>query len=96
MVRYIGFFCYINFKLLFYFFDIMKIIGKRKLRILEEIEKNPSHGYELANRLGVSLSSIYEHLKDLREYKLVEVEEQEKRKVYRITEKGRYLLKALR
>ena len=52
--------------------------------------------YELANRLGVSLSSIYEHLKDLREYELVEVEEQEKRKVYRITEKGRYLSKALR
>ena len=59
------------------------------MRILEEIEKNPSHGYELANRHGVSLSSIYEHLKDLREYKLVEVEKQEKRKVYRITEKGR-------
>ena len=74
----------------------MKIISSRKIRILEEIEKNPSHGYELANRLGISLSSIYEHLKDLRELRLVEVEEHERKKIYRITEKGRFLLKALK
>jgi len=62
---------------------------------LREIDKGPIHGYGLANRLGMSLSSAYEHLRDLREGGFVELREVDRRKVYLLTDRGRHLLKAL-
>lgn len=73
----------------------MGLIGSTKEKILTEIGKGPVHGYELANRLGISLSSVYEHLKDLRASGLVEIREEDRKRVYLLTDKGRHLLKAL-
>jgi DNA-binding PadR family transcriptional regulator len=73
----------------------MSIISLPKKRILEELKQNTSHGYVLSQKLNLPLSSIYEHIKELREAKLIDIEEKERRKIYRLTEKGEMLLKAL-
>ena len=73
----------------------MGIIGQRKKKILKEIEKNPSHGYAISRKLGIPISSIYEHLKDLREHGLVEPRKEKRRKVYKLTKKGEMLLRAV-
>lgn len=73
----------------------MWLLGSTKERILKEIGKGPIHGYELANRLGISLSSAYEHLKDLRKGGFVELGEEGRKRIYLLTDKGRHLLKAL-
>jgi DNA-binding PadR family transcriptional regulator len=73
----------------------MGIIGTTKERVLREIGKGPVHGYTLAKRLGISLSSIYDHLRDLREGGLVMATGRGRRRVYTLTEKGKHLLKAL-
>jgi len=73
----------------------MGILGSTKEKILREIGRGPVHGYALAKRLGISLSSVYEHLRDLREGELVEAAGKGRRRVYTLTEKGRHLLKAL-
>lgn len=73
----------------------MGIVGQRKRRILKEIKRNPSHGYAISRKLKIPISSIYEHLKDLREHGLIESKKEKRRKVYRLTKKGEMLLKAL-
>jgi DNA-binding PadR family transcriptional regulator len=73
----------------------MGILGSTKKRILKEIGRGPVHGYVLAKRLKISLSSVYEHLRDLREGGLVESEGRGRRRVYTLTERGKHLLKAL-
>lgn len=73
----------------------MGILGSTKERILREIGRGPMHGYALAKGLGISLSSAYEHLRDLREGGLVATAGRGRRRVYTLTEKGRHLLKAL-
>ena len=73
----------------------MGVLGSTKERILKEIGRGPVHGYELSSRLGVSLSSVYEHLRDLRENGLVEQRESGRRIVYTLTERGKHLRKAL-
>ncbi len=73
-----------------------RILSSTKGRVLNEIKKKPTHGYELANRLGISLSSAYEHLGDLRQSGFVDFKEEGRRRVYFLTDKGKYLLKALR
>lgn len=73
----------------------MGIIGSTKERILKEIGKNPVHGYVLAKKLGISLSSVYDHLRGLREGGLVAVAGRGRQRVYTLTEKGKHLLKAL-
>jgi DNA-binding transcriptional ArsR family regulator len=73
----------------------MGILGPTKEKILREIGRGPVHGYALAKRLGISLSSAYEHLRDLREGGLVEARDKGRRIVYTLTDKGRHLLKAL-
>ena len=73
----------------------MGILGPTKERILREIGRGPAHGYALSKRLGISLSSAYEHLRDLREGGLVVARGKGRRRVYSLTEKGRHLLKAL-
>lgn len=73
----------------------MGILGPTKERILREIGKQPIHGYGLANGLGISLSSTYEHLKDLREGGFVKFRKRGRRRVYLLTDRGKHLLKAL-
>jgi predicted transcriptional regulator len=73
----------------------MSIISLPKKRILEELKQNSSHGYVLSRKLNLPLSSIYEHIKELREAKLIDFEEKRGRKVYWLTEKGEMLLEAL-
>lgn len=53
------------------------------------------HGYALSRELGLSLSSVYEHLSDLERERLVSAEPSGRRKVWRLTEKGRALLELL-
>ncbi len=71
------------------------VIGSTKEKILKEVGKGPIHGYGLAKRLGIPLSSVYEHLKDLREGGFVELRKKSRKKVYLLTDKGEHLLKAL-
>jgi len=73
----------------------MTIISNTKRKILEEIKRNPCHGYVLSQKLKIPLASIYEHLKELREKKLIEPTDKDGRKTYRLTEKGKMLLKAI-
>lgn len=73
----------------------MGVLGSTKERILKEIDRSPLHGYTLASRLGISLSSTYEHLKDLREGGFVDLKQEGRRRIYLLTDKGRLLLKAL-
>lgn len=73
----------------------MRILASRKKKILEIIEKGSAHGYRIADELQIPLSSVYEHLRDLREHGLIQARQQGRRRIYRLTEKGKLLLKAL-
>ncbi len=73
----------------------MAIVGSTKKRILREVQKNPVHGYVLSRNLGIPLSSVYEHLKELREHGLIESKQEERKKIYHLTKKGEHLLKAV-
>ena len=73
----------------------MTIISSSKRKILEEIKRNPCHGYVLSQKLKIPVASVYVHLKELREKKLIEYTDSNDRKIYRITEKGEMLLKAI-
>jgi DNA-binding PadR family transcriptional regulator len=73
----------------------MGVLGETKRRILQELGREPAHGYALADRLKISLSAMYPHLKELRENGFLRAEHIGRRKVYRLTEKGKLLLKAL-
>ena len=65
-----------------------------KLAVLREIEKEPLHGYTLADRLGVRGSTVYEHLETLEENGYLESEEEGRRTVYHLTEKAGLILRA--
>ncbi|KXA92034.1 hypothetical protein AKJ65_08135 [candidate division MSBL1 archaeon SCGC-AAA259E19] len=73
----------------------MTIIGSTKKKLLEAIGKEPSHGYELSERVGISKSSAYDHLADLCEDGFIKFEKRGRRKVYELTSKGGKLLEAL-
>ena len=77
----------------------MAIIYEKKRDILEQLREGQSHGYKLADELGISTGYIYVHLEELEEAGLIEVAEQEEsgrqRIDYRITEDGETLLNLL-
>lgn len=74
----------------------MGIVGDTKLNILKTLKKDPSHGYAIAKEIDISESYIYRHLNDLKDEGLIEVKEEKgRRKVYRLTESGELLVKAL-
>jgi DNA-binding PadR family transcriptional regulator len=73
----------------------MSIISQTKKKILLEIKDNTFHGYILSKKLEIPISSVYEHLKELREAGLIEYKEEDRRKIYQLTEKGLMLLKAV-
>lgn len=67
-----------------------------KRRILSILEEEPKHGYVLAKELNVQGSTIYQHLSELEEAGYLESEEEGRRKVYSLTDKGQLILKAER
>jgi len=73
----------------------MTIISSAKMKILKELAKEPLHGYALSKRLGITISSIYEHLSELENEGLVHHKTEGRRKVYRLTEKGKKLVEIL-
>ncbi len=66
---------------------ILRIIGEE-----EEI-----HGYAIWRKLSgrITPQTVYQHLSELKEMGLVEVEVKNRRKVYRLTSKGKQLLEVL-
>ena len=73
----------------------MSIISQPKKHILLELEDGPKHGYEIAKLAGLQVGSIYDHLAELVDAGFIEYEEKDRERVYRLTEKGKMLLKAL-
>lgn len=65
-----------------------------KKRVLEALEKKPKHGYVLADELGVRGSTIYEHLEQLEEHGYITGEDDDRRRVYQLTQKGELILEA--
>lgn len=74
----------------------MPILGKTKQCILQELKKEPLHGYEIARRTKIPVTGIYQHLKELSKDGLIEKSEKEgRRKSYTLTKKGEALLSIL-
>jgi len=74
----------------------MGLIPETKLELLQAIQSEPTHGYQLAERLELSHGYIYTHLKELREEGMIEVvAEEDEKKIYDLTKNGELLLKAL-
>lgn len=69
-------------------------LTKPKLRILRHLSEEPSHGYIISNELGRHGSTVYEHLHQLEEEGYIEGEEDGRRIIYSLTEKGELILKA--
>lgn len=67
-----------------------------KRRILALLDEEPRHGYALATELGKQGPTVYEHLQELEEAGYVEGEEDGRRKVYALTERGQLTLEAER
>lgn len=74
----------------------MAVVSRTKRRILEAIEAKPEHGYAISRRLKLPLTGIYAHLAELTREGFVVGEREGRRTVYRLSEKGRLLLRALR
>ena len=77
----------------------MSLIGETKLSILRELANGPSHGYAIAEEVGMSHGGIYTHLQELQEESVVEIKEEHEegrgKKMYRLTDNGQLLLRAL-
>ena len=67
-----------------------------KRRILALLEEEPRHGYALAKDLGKQGPTVYEHLQELEEAGYIESEQEGRRKVYSLTERGTLTLQAER
>ncbi|WP_220132421.1 PadR family transcriptional regulator [Natronomonas sp. LN261] len=69
------------------------------MQVLRLLDESPSHGYKMHKEVGVTTSTIYQHLDELEEAGMVEsslVEgDTRNRTEYRITEKGHQLLELL-
>jgi DNA-binding PadR family transcriptional regulator len=65
-----------------------------KRNILVKLADEPQHGYLLAKELGVQGSTIYEHLRQLEDNEYVQSEQNDRRKVYSLTQKGKLTVEA--
>ena len=74
----------------------MKILGDSKRKILFQLVEQNLHGYDLALKIGISVSGIYQHLKELVDQGLIVVISDNRRKIYGITEKGRALAEIIK
>ena len=77
----------------------MSLVGETKMDILRLLEKSPSHGYALHKKIGVTTSTIYQHLDELEEAGMVASTPIEgdtrDRTEYHITDDGRQLVALL-
>lgn len=77
----------------------MSLIGDTKLKILQQLAQEPSHGYQLHKDVGVSTPVVYRHLSDFEEAGMVEstrIDGDNRDKTeYRLTEDGETLLALL-
>lgn len=73
----------------------MPLLSKTKMRILIELSKGELHGYELARKIGIPVTGIYYHLKELADESLIVSETSGRRKVYSLTVKGKSLISIL-
>lgn len=77
----------------------MSLIGETKLKILQQLDREPSHGYQLHKDVGVSAPVVYRHLSDLEEAGMVmstRVDGDNREKTeYFLTEDGEQLLALL-
>ena len=75
----------------------MPVLGTSKDSILKKISENPVHGYMLAEKLDVSVTGIYQHLKELRQEGYIYIiQEKNNKKIYDLTEKGKSLVKIIK
>jgi len=68
--------------------------AKRKILFL--LDEEPRHGYALAKKLNVQGPTIYEHLQKLEEAGYIESEQDGRRKIYLLTQRGKLTLQAER
>jgi len=77
----------------------VSLIGETKMQILQLLGESPSHGYKMHKEIGVTTSTIYQHLDELEEAGMVESNPVEgdtrNRTEYQITAKGKQLLELL-
>lgn len=77
----------------------MSLIGETKMQVLRLLNESPSHGYKMHKEIGITTSTVYQHLNELEEAGMVESASVEgktrERTEYRITEKGTQLLELL-
>lgn len=73
----------------------MPLLSKTKMRILIEFSNGKLHGYELARKIGLPVTGIYYHLKELADEGLIVSAESGRRKVYSLTAKGKSLVSIL-
>ena len=70
----------------------MAILREAKRLILRELDGRSLHGYDLAKKLNLPLTGIYQHLRDLTEEGLIVSQTEGRRKLYRLTKRGEALL----
>ncbi|MCX6822243.1 MAG: helix-turn-helix transcriptional regulator [Candidatus Aenigmarchaeota archaeon] len=73
----------------------MELIGSTKKKILLEIAKRPTHGYQLALSLTLPLSTVYGHLSDMQKLGLIEKKICDRQIVYNLTDKGKTFVKVI-
>jgi len=71
------------------------ILRESKRLILRELEGRKLHGYDLAKKLNLPLTGIYQHLRDLTEDGLIVSQAEGRRKIYCLTKRGEALLMLL-
>ena len=62
-----------------------------KADILRLLSRGPRHGYAIARELKLTLSTVYEHVRDLESEGLVVTEQQGRRREIRLTPRGKAL-----
>ncbi len=67
-----------------------------KRRILALLDEEPRHGYALAKDLDRQGPTVYEHLQELEEAGYIENDQEGRRKIYSLTERGSLTLQAER
>jgi len=73
----------------------MGFLRGTKVDILRRLAAGPRHGYAIARELKLTLSTVYEHVRDLEAEGLVATEDRGRRREIRLTPRGTALVGAL-
>lgn len=73
----------------------MGFLRGTKVEILRLLSKGPRHGYAIARELKLTLSTVYEHVRDLEAEGLVVTEDSGRRREIRLTPRGKTFVGAL-